>query len=61
MFTHILVPLDGSAFSETAVKPALSLGEQYRAKVTLFTVMLRIPESRLNVPLLTAWSSRIRR
>ena len=51
MFPHILVPLDGSAFSDTAVKPALSLGEQYRAKVTLFTVMLRIPESRLHVPM----------
>jgi nucleotide-binding universal stress UspA family protein len=51
MFTHILVPLDGSAFSETAVEPALSLGEKYGAKVTLFTVMLRIPESRLHVPM----------
>jgi nucleotide-binding universal stress UspA family protein len=51
MFTHILVPLDGSAFSETAVKPALSLGEKYSAKVTLLTVMLRIPESRLHVPM----------
>ena len=51
MFTHILVPLDGSAFSETAVAPALSLGEKYGAKVTLLTVILRIPESRLHVPL----------
>ena len=51
MFTHILVPLDGSAFSETALEPALSLGEKYGAKVTLFTVMLRIPASRLHVPL----------
>ena len=51
MFTHILVPLDGSAFSETAVEPALSLGVKYRAKVTLFTVMLRIPESKLHVAL----------
>jgi nucleotide-binding universal stress UspA family protein len=51
MFTHILVPLDGSAFSETAVEPALSLGEKYGAKVTLVTVMLRIPESRLHVPM----------
>jgi nucleotide-binding universal stress UspA family protein len=50
MFTHILVPLDGSAFSETAVEPALSLGDKYRAKVSLFTVMLRIPESKLHVP-----------
>ena len=51
MFTHILVPLDGSAFSETAIKPALSLGEKYGAKVTLVTVILRIPESRLHVPM----------
>ena len=50
MFTHILVPLDGSAFSETAVEPALSLGEKYSAKVTLLTVVLRIPESKLHVP-----------
>ena len=50
MFTHILVPLDGSAFSETAVKTAVSLGEKYSAKVTLFTVILRIPESRLHTP-----------
>jgi len=51
MFTHILVPLDGSAFSETAIEPALSLGEKYHATVTLFTVMLRIPESKLHVAL----------
>jgi nucleotide-binding universal stress UspA family protein len=51
MFTHILVPLDGSAFSETAIEPALSLGDKYNAKVTLFTVMLRIPESKLHVAL----------
>jgi len=51
MFTHILVPLDGSDFSESAVKTALSLGEKYGAQVTLFTVVLRIPESRLHVPM----------
>ena len=51
MFNHILVPLDGSDFSESAVKTALSLGEKYNAKVTLFTVVLRIPESRLHVPM----------
>jgi nucleotide-binding universal stress UspA family protein len=48
MFTHIVVPLDSSAFSETAVKPALSLAEKYGAKVTLLTIILRIPESRLH-------------
>ena len=51
MFSHILVPLDGSVFSETAVKTALSLGDKYNAKVTLFTVILRIPKSRLHVPM----------
>ena len=51
MFTHILVPLDGSAFSETAIETALSLGDKYNAKVTLLTVMLRIPESKLHVPM----------
>lgn len=51
MFTHILVPLDGSTFSETAIEPALSLGGKYSAKVTLLTVMLRIPESKLHVPI----------
>jgi nucleotide-binding universal stress UspA family protein len=56
MFKHIVVPLDGSTFSEEAVGPALSLGEKYGAKVTLLTVMLRIPESRLHIPMLDAQS-----
>ena len=50
MFTPIWVLLDGSAFSETAVKTALSLGQTYSAKATLFTVVLRIPESRRRAP-----------
>lgn len=56
MFTHIVVPLDGSTFSEAAVEPALSLGEKYHAKVTLLTVMLRIPASRFHIPMFDAQS-----
>lgn len=51
MFTHILVPLDGSEYSERAVEPALSLAEKYGARITLLTVMLWFPESRLQVPI----------
>jgi nucleotide-binding universal stress UspA family protein len=50
VFTHILVPLDGSEFSERAVEPARSLAEKYGASITLLTVMLRFPESKLQVP-----------
>ncbi len=52
MFTHILVPLDGSEYSERAVEPARSLAEQYGARITLLTVIARFPESRLQVPIL---------
>lgn len=52
MFTHILVPLDGSEYSERAVDPAHSLAEKYGAKLTLLTVMLRFPGSRLHIPTL---------
>jgi nucleotide-binding universal stress UspA family protein len=52
MFTHILVPLDGSEFSEKAIEPARSLAEMYGGRITLLTVMLRFPESRLQVPVL---------
>jgi nucleotide-binding universal stress UspA family protein len=50
VFTHILVPLDGSEYSERAVEPARSLAEKYGASITLLTVMLRFPESKLQVP-----------
>lgn len=49
MFTHILVPLDGSEYSERAIEPALSLAEKYGARITLLTVMLQFPESKLTV------------
>ena len=52
MFKHILVPLDGSEYSERAVEPARSLAEKYGARITLLTVILRFPESRLQVPIL---------
>jgi nucleotide-binding universal stress UspA family protein len=52
MFTHVLVPLDGSAFSEQAIAPARSLAEHYGARLTLLTVVLEFPASRLQVPLL---------
>jgi nucleotide-binding universal stress UspA family protein len=52
VFTHILVPLDGSEYSERAVEPACSLAEKYGARLTLLTVMLRFPASRLHVPTL---------
>jgi nucleotide-binding universal stress UspA family protein len=52
MFTHILVPLDGSEFSEKAVEPARSLAETYGGRITLLTVMVQFPESRLQVPIL---------
>jgi nucleotide-binding universal stress UspA family protein len=52
VFKHILVPLDGSEYSERAVEPARSLAEKYGARLTLLTVMLRFPGSRLHVPTL---------
>jgi nucleotide-binding universal stress UspA family protein len=52
VFKHILVPLDGSGHSERAVEPALSLAEQYGARITLLTVILQFPASRLHVPML---------
>jgi nucleotide-binding universal stress UspA family protein len=51
MFTHMLVPLDGSEFSEQAIEPAQSLAEKYGARITLFTVIMQFPETRLQVPM----------
>jgi nucleotide-binding universal stress UspA family protein len=52
MFTHMLVPLDGSEFSEQAIEPARSLAERYGGRITLLTVMVQFPESRLQIPVL---------
>ena len=39
MFTHILVPLDGSHLSETALPVAISISEAFKASVTLLHVI----------------------
>ena len=41
MFTHILVPLDGSALAEAAVPAAAFLADRFGARVTLFHVVER--------------------
>jgi nucleotide-binding universal stress UspA family protein len=51
MFTHILVPLDGSAYAERAIEPAQSLAEKYDARITLLTVIMEFPESILQRPI----------
>ena len=57
MINHILLPLDGSAESEAAFATAASLAEAYGgARVTLLSVMLRFPESKIHVPKLDAQS-----
>ena len=40
MFKHLLVPLDGSPFSEAALPYAVSLAEQYQGEVTLLRIIL---------------------
>ncbi|HUF50701.1 MAG TPA: universal stress protein [Longimicrobiales bacterium] len=40
---HILVPLDGSALSESALTPALALGATTGARYTLLRVVLPLP------------------
>jgi nucleotide-binding universal stress UspA family protein len=47
MFTHILVLLDGSEFSEQAIESARSLAETYGGRITLLTVILQFPASKL--------------
>lgn len=50
MFRHILVPLDLSARHDAALKTALQLADQNRARVTLLHVIQRIehvPEAEL--------------
>ena len=47
MFTHILVPLDGSCYAERALEPARSLAEKYAARMTLHTVIMEFAEAGL--------------
>lgn len=45
-FKRILVPLDGSAFAETALEPALAIANAMEAELTLFRVAQPIPRTR---------------
>jgi nucleotide-binding universal stress UspA family protein len=45
-FRKILVPLDGSEFSERALEPALAIAEAMQAQVVLFRVAQPIPRTR---------------
>lgn len=48
MFTHILVPLDGSALSEAALPAAIYLAEKLAARVTLIHVIERHAPSQVH-------------
>jgi nucleotide-binding universal stress UspA family protein len=50
MFRNILVPLDGSEFSERALEHAQDLAETNGGTVTLLTVLLRPEGEHLRVP-----------
>jgi nucleotide-binding universal stress UspA family protein len=43
MYQHILVPTDGSPLSASALNKAISLAKTVGAKVTVFTVVHRLP------------------
>lgn len=43
MYKHILIPTDGSAVAEKAVKAGLDFAKWARAKVTVFTAMPEYP------------------
>lgn len=40
MFSHLLIPLDGSPFSEAALPYALSLAQKYNSELTLMQVIM---------------------
>lgn len=40
MFSHLLIPLDGSSFSEAALPYALSLAQKYNSELTLMQVIM---------------------
>jgi nucleotide-binding universal stress UspA family protein len=44
MFKHILVPIDLSDRNERAIRTALALARQMRARVTLLHVIQRVPD-----------------
>ena len=45
MYQHILAPTDGSSLSASAVEKAMSLAKSVGAKVTVLTVVARLPAS----------------
>jgi len=45
MFRHILIPTDGSPLSASAVEKAMSFAKSVGAKVTVLTVVARLPTS----------------
>lgn len=47
MYQHVLVPTDGTALSTSAVTNAVSLAKTMGAKVTVLTVVHRLPEMAL--------------
>ncbi len=49
MISHILIPLDGSDASELALGPARELADRFQSMLTLMTVMVRYPESRIHI------------
>lgn len=50
MYQHLLVPLDGSAYAETALEPAVSLASLMEAQLTLVAVVPRFPETETHAP-----------
>jgi len=49
MYQHILVPIDGTPHSASAVKQAVSLAKSIGAKVTVLTVVHRFPTLPLGI------------
>jgi|BarGraNGADG00212_1021973.scaffolds.fasta_scaffold205182_1 nucleotide-binding universal stress UspA family protein len=50
MISLILVTLDGSDASERALGPAREIADRFGATLSLLTVMIRYPESRIHIP-----------
>jgi nucleotide-binding universal stress UspA family protein len=64
MFSRILVPLDGSAFAETALRHAVELARGTGAAIILVNAaqdsLAAVPEARVNVPSRQVYASAIR-